>query len=175
MLTVSARAAARTALVTTGTAALATLAALATRTSRRMHLGQLFHLIRGQNGRKFDLRLGFQGGDLCLLFICQIQSLRRPGRQEVETTTSAVRAMFGGGRLLTVRRGRAVLGGEEAGGSAESQREEHYFGFHNMLFVFYRIFPAPAGRTVWVRKKFRLEHRKCDWPDSAGAESKAAA
>ena len=177
MLAVSARAsgAARTALVTAGTAARATLPALAARTPHRVHFGQLLHLIGRQDGREFHFRLGFQRGDLRLLVICQIQFLNRAGRQQMEPAASPARAVFGGGRLLTVRRRRAVLGGEEAGGGAESQREEHDFCFHNMLFDFYRIFPAPAGRTVAVRKKFQLERRKCGWADSAVAKSKAVA
>jgi hypothetical protein len=101
-----------------------------------MHFGELLHLVRGQDFFQFGLGIGFQSGDLRLLVVRQVQALFGTRRQEVEAAARPARTMIGRRRLLAVRRGRSVLGGEEAGGGAEDQREEHYFRFHNMLLVF---------------------------------------
>jgi len=136
-------------------------ASLTTRTTRttlaalahwRAHVFQLFELFRREDLLQLRLRLGFEGGDLLLLFVGQVQFFLCTGRKQVNPATTAAGIAhapgdaFAAGRTLPGRALIVVLRGEEARGSAEGQREEEDFCFHD-VFCVYLVFPAPAVCT----------------------------
>jgi hypothetical protein len=142
-------------------------ASLTTRTSRttrttlaawahwRAHVFQLFELFRREDLLQLRLRLGFEGGDLLLLFIGQVQLFLRAWRKQANPAGPAAGiahapgAAFAARRTLPGRKLIVVLRGEEARGSAEGQREEEDFCVHDVYYVFciYCVFPAPTVCT----------------------------
>ena len=139
---------------TTTTASLSTLTAgtaLSTGTAlalRRAHLFHLLELLGCQVLLDLGLHLSFQVRHLFHLIGGQVQLLLGARRQQVKSALSALSAGATGAALtswgtLPARGLITVLRCEEARGSAQCQREEDDFRFHD-VFCVYCVFPAPA-------------------------------
>jgi len=114
--------AARSAFRTTIAARPARPAALA---ALRMHLFQFRNLLGRQDLFQLRFHIGFQIRDLLLLVVREVQPLTGSGRQDMHPAVRSARTVFAGRRLLAIRRGRGILGQEQARGGAERQCEEY--------------------------------------------------
>jgi hypothetical protein len=114
--------------VTWAAATRATITARSTRpaalAARRMHLLQLRELLGRQDLFQLGFHIRFQIRELLLLVVGEVQPLIGSGREDMHPAARSAGTVFAGRRLLPVRRGRGILGQEQAGGGAERQYEK---------------------------------------------------
>ena len=96
----------------------------------------------------------------------------RPTALSAGTTTGTTGPNFTVGRTLPFGALITVLRGDEARGSAQCQRKDDDFCFHDVFFV-YCVFPAPAVGTDAVQQRVRLERRKSGRPARADVALKS--
>ena len=115
---------------------------------RWTHLRQLLQLIGCQDFLHLDLHLGLQIRHLFQLVGGQFQYLLCARGQHVKPwATETAGTTFGWWRTLSVAGWGAVLCRQQAGRSAECQREQDYFRFHDVMWLLC-FFPRPPSACL---------------------------